>query len=154
VSTPVVFDYCDYKSIRVDEIGTIYLLKRSQMNGTHAELFTFCLCMRLKSEQFNLSCFTVSYVSVADRYSEPHIQLQCNRFGMPLGLTVMNHIDGYMIRATLQKDDKTLDGLLEAKGFQKEDDIFQIAVSRSDAGEFICDFDATLNSHLNEAFNA
>jgi len=50
VHCPSVFDYCQRSSIRVDESDTIYLLKRSQMNGSHAELFTFCLYQRLKSE--------------------------------------------------------------------------------------------------------
>jgi hypothetical protein len=49
IDCPAVFDYCDRNSIRVDEYGTIYLLKRSQMNGAHAELFTFCLYENLQS---------------------------------------------------------------------------------------------------------
>ena len=50
VRCPAVFDYCKRSSIRVDEYGTIYLLKRSQMNGAHAELFTFCLYEELRTE--------------------------------------------------------------------------------------------------------
>lgn len=50
VHCPSVFDYCQRGSIRVDDSGTIYLLKRSQMNGAHAELFTFCLYHKLKVE--------------------------------------------------------------------------------------------------------
>jgi len=49
IDCPAVFDYCERNSIRVDEYGTIYLLKRSQMNGAHAELFTFCLHDNLQS---------------------------------------------------------------------------------------------------------
>ncbi len=50
VRCPAVFEYCERSSIRVNEYGTIYLLKRSQMNGAHAELFTFCLYEELRSE--------------------------------------------------------------------------------------------------------
>ncbi|ANO50826.1 DUF262 domain-containing protein [Woeseia oceani] len=50
VRCPAVFDYCKRSSIRVDEFGTTYLLKRSQMNGAHAELFTFCLYEELRTE--------------------------------------------------------------------------------------------------------
>lgn len=50
VHCPAVLDYCERRSIRVDEHGTIYLLKRSQMNGAHAELFTFWLYEQLRTE--------------------------------------------------------------------------------------------------------
>ncbi|HOA05211.1 MAG TPA: DUF262 domain-containing protein [Candidatus Fermentibacter daniensis] len=49
ISCPAAFDYCDRNSIRVNEHGTVYLLKRSQMNGAHAELFTFCIYDNLQS---------------------------------------------------------------------------------------------------------
>lgn len=45
-----VFHYCAQSLIRFDERGVIYLLKRSQMNGAHSELFTFCLYEKLQSE--------------------------------------------------------------------------------------------------------
>lgn len=49
VRCPAIFEYCKRSSIRVDEYETIYLLKHSQMNGAHAELFTFCLYEELRS---------------------------------------------------------------------------------------------------------
>lgn len=48
VKCPLALAYCERKCIRVDESGTIYLLKRSQMNGAHAELYTYCLYQKLK----------------------------------------------------------------------------------------------------------
>jgi hypothetical protein len=53
VNCPAVIDYCERNSIRKDDSGTIYLLKRSQMNGTHAELFTFCFYNELLTSDEN-----------------------------------------------------------------------------------------------------
>jgi hypothetical protein len=43
VNCPEAIRYCEKKYIRIEGIGKIYLLKKTQMNGYHAELFTFCL---------------------------------------------------------------------------------------------------------------
>ena len=43
VDTPRAIEYCETRCIRWLSKDEIYLLKRIQMNGTHAELFTFCL---------------------------------------------------------------------------------------------------------------
>ena len=42
IRTPKAFEYCEGRAIR--RVGNIvYLLKKTQMNGAHAELFTYCL---------------------------------------------------------------------------------------------------------------
>lgn len=43
VNTPSAIEYCERRVIRWNSKDKVYLLKASQMNGTHAELFTFCL---------------------------------------------------------------------------------------------------------------
>ncbi len=43
VSCPEAIGFCENKYIRIDGVNKIYLLKKTQMNGYHAELFTFCL---------------------------------------------------------------------------------------------------------------
>lgn len=43
VNCPEAIGFCGKKNIRINGTDTIYLLKRMQMNGYHAELFTFCL---------------------------------------------------------------------------------------------------------------
>ena len=43
VYTPKSIEYCERRAIRWIAEDVVYLLKRSQMNGAHAELFTFCL---------------------------------------------------------------------------------------------------------------
>ena len=41
--TPSAIAYCQNQSLRIDSDSNIYLLVRKQMNGAHAELFTYCL---------------------------------------------------------------------------------------------------------------
>jgi hypothetical protein len=77
VNCPSVFDYCGRSSIRVDNYGTIYLLTRSQMNGAHVELFTFCLYEELKSEAQNdglAPLKLMDYYSVTGTAIEPGIR--------------------------------------------------------------------------------
>ena len=47
IETPEAFDYCEKNAIRMNSESEIYLLKKSQMNGYHAELFTFHLFCKL-----------------------------------------------------------------------------------------------------------
>lgn len=50
VQTPNAIAYCYSQSIRWESAERIYLLKKSQMNGTHAELFTYCLYQTLSAK--------------------------------------------------------------------------------------------------------
>lgn len=43
VDTPAAIRYCEKRAIRWWDDNTIYLLKKSQLNGAHAELLSFCL---------------------------------------------------------------------------------------------------------------
>jgi hypothetical protein len=43
VNCPEAIEFCEKKYIRFESAIKIYLLKKTQMNGYHAELFTFCL---------------------------------------------------------------------------------------------------------------
>jgi hypothetical protein len=43
VQTPAAIKYCIQRLIRWNNNNEVYLLQTTQMNGTHAELFTYCL---------------------------------------------------------------------------------------------------------------
>ena len=43
IETPKAFEYCEKRAIRRTSENEIYLLKKTQLNGAHAELFTYCL---------------------------------------------------------------------------------------------------------------
>lgn len=155
VHCPAVLDYCERSSIR-EECSKIYLLKRSQMNGAHAELFTYCHYEKLRSGQIRLSCLHSYYDSVMDTYSEPNIRLYCNRLGTTFWIRVEWQYDGFLVKARMPDDngDAVIRDLFLAKGFDEKEDFFQIAVGPFVIEEFLQDLDATLNIHLDEVDNA
>jgi hypothetical protein len=50
LATPSAYDYGTYRMIRFSDDGGVYLLRKTQMNGRHAELFTYCLYEGLASD--------------------------------------------------------------------------------------------------------
>lgn len=73
ISTPAVYTYGMYRMLRFED-GKIYILKKSQMNGHHAELFTYCLYMQLK-ERAELVTLTADYHETTSTDDEPHLYL-------------------------------------------------------------------------------
>ena len=49
VQTPEAIEYCYQRFIRRNSDHEVYLLQRKQMNGSHAELFTYCLYRNIMS---------------------------------------------------------------------------------------------------------
>jgi hypothetical protein len=50
LATPSAYGYGTYRMIRFSDDGGVYLLRKTQMNGRHAELFTYCLYEGLASD--------------------------------------------------------------------------------------------------------
>lgn len=154
IHCPSVLDYCDRNLIRVDERGRIYLLKRSQMNGAHAELFTFCLCEKLQSAEVSLSCLHAHYESVTDTYSEPHIELYCNRPEVALTIEVENQVDEFLVKASVPDDDTVLTKLFVGERFDEKEGLYQTTVERAKIEGFLQKLDATIYTHLGEVDDA
>jgi Protein of unknown function DUF262 len=80
VKHPQVITYCKEREIRKRAyVNEIYLLKRKQMNGTHAELFSYVLHQELSDLEVATSLFPLSiqpYQSVAVIDVEPHFMLK------------------------------------------------------------------------------
>ena len=74
VATPAVYDYGRNKMLRFSYEGGIYLLRKSQMNGRHAELFTYCVYEDLKAQEDSLA-FTVTYRETTSTDDEPGLSL-------------------------------------------------------------------------------
>ena len=87
---PQVIDYCGQQEIRWDDnVEEIYLLKKRQMNGSHAELFSYVLHLELAAGGNKLNPLKlVSYQTVAMTDSEPHIRLMFNYSGRPVFFAV------------------------------------------------------------------
>ncbi|MFU8865940.1 MAG: hypothetical protein ACNA7O_18685 [Rhodobacterales bacterium] len=60
--------------MRFSDDGSIYLLRKSQMNGKHAELFTFCLFESLSTEISQYG-FATSYYEPTSTDEEPGLWL-------------------------------------------------------------------------------
>ena len=72
-STPAVYTYGRYRMLRF-EVDKIYLLRKSQMNGHHAELYTYCLYAQLKARA-KLVALTVDYRETTSTDDEPSLCL-------------------------------------------------------------------------------
>lgn len=122
VRCPTALNYCGRSSIRVDEHGTIYLLKRSQMNGAHAELFTFCLYEELRSEAAKgglTPLKLMEYYSVNETAIEPGIRFDWS--GDKVGyFDLEGGKDGFVLYRIPDDDDGRppfVDFLAEKAGF-------------------------------------
>lgn len=89
---PQVIAYCEQREIRREEhVEEIYLLKKRQMNGAHAELFSYALYYELRASVVAAKFAPLkleSYQSVSGTDYEPYVLLSCDlpkcrlRFGI------------------------------------------------------------------------
>lgn len=78
VKWPQVIEYCEKREIRWNSPHQVYLLKKQQMNGAHAELFSYVLHQELKTDTIHqgIAPFQVEdYHSVSTIEEEPHVLL-------------------------------------------------------------------------------
>ena len=141
-------EYCGQNELRWAGTDDIYLLRRRQMNGTHAELFTYCLCQRLSSQQGTLSFLDASYESVMGTYEEPHITLRCRIPDATVMFDVHYATSQYRIRTFLLPDDcnSELQNLLQEEGFSRSGSFLQKRVPPSEIEVALQRLDDTLNS--------
>lgn len=79
VRTPAAISYCSRRLIRRGDDDEVYILQTTQMNGRHAELFTYCLyenTMTTLNNNARLKPFELlDYQSLAGTETEPGISL-------------------------------------------------------------------------------
>lgn len=128
---PQAFTYCEKNYIRKDIWGDMYLLRRSQLNGYHAELFTYCLYIELRDIFTNLRPW---YREVTDTYSEPHLRLSGNFRGKDVTVSVLSASGGYQIQ--IEKADTpeivSLESRLTDIGYSVKAKFIEIWSSRSE----------------------
>jgi len=74
IENPCAIRYCGSRVIRWNSNQEVYLLSKTQMNGAHAELFTYCLYDKLRSENLG-PLRLMSYYSSNETGIEPGIRL-------------------------------------------------------------------------------
>lgn len=80
VRTPAAIGYCSKRMIRKDSNYSVYLLQTTRMNGTHGELFTYCLYENILTALNNDGRLKplrlLPYQSIVGIEIEPGISLQ------------------------------------------------------------------------------
>ena len=97
ITNPKLIDYCENRLIRFQSPQRVYLLRRSQMNGLHSDLFSCDLYLRRVLpllESGELPFVTAShYFPVTDTDSEPFIQILLGPEPSPFEIRVSNTAD-------------------------------------------------------------
>jgi len=145
IHCPEAFEYCGKYYIRKEEHGKVYLLRRTQLNGFHAELFTYCLF----KEPANFTNLSPNYSDVCDTYSEPCIRYGYNIRDIAGGFSVYCHNKVFLIKISQVDCLKIphLDKKLRDMGFNNEDDhFFQDMLNRSEILALLHRLDDSLGS--------
>ena len=152
VRSPEAVAFCESKYIRREGPDIIYLLKRSQMNGYHAELFTYCLHQKLRRRNNDFTVLKSSYESVTDSYSEPHILLSCKLQDIEVAFKV--YYQGGYFRIKIAKTEcgeiANLNNILIAAGLSEVDELFQVQSRQSDIEACLKGLDETLHTEFKD----
>ena len=107
VNCPEAIGFCEKKYIRIEGANKIYLLKKTQMNGYHAELFTFCLYEKtlknLKVTEKLKPLNLLSYQSVVGSDIEPGISILFRHDDKDLRFEVEFHNGRFIIEIPCEK---------------------------------------------------
>ena len=124
IEQPEIIDYCWGRNVR-RQGGTIYLMRRVQMNGEHAELFTFhlkCGLLSKKHQRGELAPFGAPhYQSVNGDTNEPNAYLQWAHGGDIFVLTFLNSNDAYSLEVAKRGGplaDEVRDALVRDAAFE------------------------------------
>lgn len=134
VRTPAALEFCGNRFIRLESHRVVFLLKKSQMNGTHAELYTYCLHLNVlepMSRQGRLKPMALrTYWSVSGTEISPHAQLGFAHGGRDFEVSI--HASGLDFRISIARrlfedHDELLDTLRGQGGFtETEQDLSKI----------------------------
>lgn len=139
VAHPQVIDYCGNREIRWEGPEKVYLLRKRQMNGAHAELFTFVLHIELDTVEQRKRLTPLQllpYQSVNMTDTEPHVILAMGG----AKFTIITSNERFRI-ATVCTQLATMPGVEEALlaqlGFSQHDAILRRFVPREKIVDFL-----------------
>ncbi|MEI7846964.1 MAG: DUF262 domain-containing protein [Chloroflexota bacterium] len=143
---PEAFKYCEKNYIRKYDSDTLYLLSTSQLHGYHAELFTYCLYIKLKKLNVFTTIRQIGYNYEMD-YSPPCLTLSGDVQGMNVTIFVFNNDEGYLvlIAKTDCSEIVSFQNTLKSTGYSLKDNYFQNWLSRSDIETHLKILDEALN---------
>ncbi len=134
LATSSVYDYGTYRMMRFADDGGIYLLRKTQMNGRHAELFTYCQYESLASDMKPYG-FSTSYYEATSTDEEPGLYFVRDFDGdvVKFYLCISEAPDSYEFY--LEEPDGPKDGviaILKEAGFEEKEGWLTKDVERSD----------------------
>jgi hypothetical protein len=139
VKHPEIISYCGQQQIRREGNGEkIYLLKRKQMNGSHAELFSYVLNLELANAGAHPNLVPLRlqpYQSVAMTESEPHVLFAFDRSGHRVRLAVESARGQFLVHvscAELEELPEVKTALCGEATFVREDGKLTRLVPRAD----------------------
>jgi len=101
VDTPEAIKYCGKRAIRWVSENEIYLLSKTQMNGAHAELFTYCLqCGPLQELIRDGKLFPLSlpqYQTIIGSDERPYIRLLYRKGDIELNFYIESENEGFTL---------------------------------------------------------
>lgn len=134
---PNVISYCGEQEIRRGSGEEVYLLKKKQMSGYHAELFSYVLYLELDGAFASSLAPLVlrNYVPVYLTECEPHILLEFNRSGNRVDVVVESANGQFRIHVSsleLQNLPEVESALCEGAAFTKVDGSLNRLVPRDE----------------------
>lgn len=140
VRTPQALAYCQSRSLRFESSDQIYLLSKTQMNGMHAELFSYALYHKLKADMARYAPLELEYyLDVSGAEIEPRFYMSCSKNGVPLRFSIGFSDDcfvvGYKSSGSALMDDVANE--LRTLGFMKDDLLQEWHVLREDVESWL-----------------
>lgn len=132
LATPSVYSYGVYRMVRFTDEGGVYLLKKTQMNGRHVELFTYCLRESLASELEPYG-FSVSYYEATSTDDEPGLCCRSDYKGTEITFYLILHKAPEQYELYLyepKEPDGILRDILNELAFERDDENFWTLLGR------------------------
>jgi hypothetical protein len=108
VKHPEIISYCGQQQVRRNNSDEIYLLYKTQMNGAHAELYSYALYFEIAKCQYSIAPLSLQpYQFKYGTTEKPHILLAYERLGCRVSFAVEWEKDQFHIYT----------GLTEVKNF-------------------------------------
>lgn len=146
VRTPQALAYCQSRSLRFESLDRIYLLSKTQMNGMHAELFSYALYIKLKANINNLSPLELMpYSDVSDTETEPRFYIYFSKNEVQLRFSVGFEAGCFVVSPA--NDDVNAVNTLVEMGLVESKETKQITVLREDIEEWIREFAASFKNY-------
>lgn len=141
--------FCEAKAIRFESSEKVYILKRRQLNGEHAELLTFCLYHKLRAKSQTFNNLHITYVTAVGTASSPYIKLTCLQADGWPEFSIVADQSQFCIRTTLptKEIEPQISAMLRDIFHSQEHGHYQIVSNSYDVGHVL----EQLNNHISTA---